>query len=58
MMTDANPDLFIAAKAVWAGVVVIGIAGLFIASAAIGIMARAVMPERYPADNHPQEAPY
>jgi hypothetical protein len=37
------------ADATWAGVLIILIAGLFLAALAVGIAARAVMPEHYDA---------
>ena len=38
---------FMPAVANWAGIVIIVIAGLFLAAASIGMTARAVMPEKY-----------
>jgi hypothetical protein len=47
MTSDADMNAFITSDAVWTGVILIGIAGFFLAATAIGIMARLVMPEVY-----------
>jgi hypothetical protein len=43
---DLPADLF-PADATWAGVLLILVGGLFLAALAVGIAARAVMPEHY-----------
>jgi hypothetical protein len=56
MPPDPTTQSMLPADATWSGVVLLVIAGLFLAAITIGIVSRLVLPERYADDQTPPPA--
>lgn len=56
MMTDPTTQTFLSPDATWVGVLLLAIAGLFLAALVVGLISRTVAPEAY-HDTGPSDEP-